>query len=234
MTVGRETDSIGVSIVIPAFNEGSILSSTLTQLTARFPTSEIIVVSDGSVDDTAAVARSFRPAVSLIEYSPNRGKGHAVGTGMLAASGEILIFTDADLPFGVAGVQRLLDVFDAQPSVGIVIAEKTGVYRGHLYRAARGAVRIGVRWLLGLDHVDTQAGLKGFRRRVAQVVFCQSVVDGFAADMEILSLAAREGFQVASVPLEVVNDTLRPSTFTARHGVRLLRDIQSIRRRLRR
>lgn len=234
MTGGRETDPTAVSIVVPAFNEASILSSTLEQLTARFPASEIIVVSDGSVDDTAAVARSFHPAVSLIEYSPNRGKGRAVCTGMLAASGEILIFTDADLPFGVDGVQRLLDVFRAQQSVDIVIAEKTGLYRGPFYRAARAVVRFGVRWSLDLDHADTQAGLKGFRRRAAQVVFCQAVVDGFAADMEILSIAAREGFRVASVPMEVVNDELRPSTFTARQGVRLLRDIQAIRRRLRR
>lgn len=234
MTERGETDSTKVSIIVPAYNEGSTLSSTLEQLTLRFPDSEVIVVSDGSTDDTAAVARAFQPAVKVIEYSPNRGKGRAVCTGMLAATGEILIFTDADLPFGADGVSRLLDVFEARPSVDVVIAEKTGLYRGPLYRAARAVVRLGVRWSLGLDQTDTQAGLKGFRRRAAQVVFCQAVVEGFASDMEVLSLAAREGFQVAPVPLEVVNDTLRPSTFTARQGLRLLRDILAIRRQTRR
>ena len=171
MTDRRGTDSTAVSIVVPAYNEGPILSSTLEQLTSHFPTGEVIVVSDGSTDDTVAVARAFHPAVRVIEYSPNRGKGHAVCTGMLAAAGETMIFTDADLPFGVDGVQRLLDVFEERPCVDVVIAEKTGLYRGPLYRAARGVVRIGVRWMLGLDRMDTQAGLKGFRRRVAQVVF---------------------------------------------------------------
>lgn len=234
MTGRGETDSTKVSIIVPAYNEGTILSSTLEQLTVRFPNSEVIVVDDGSTDDTAAVARAFRPAVKVIQYSPNRGKGRAVSTGMLAATGDIVIFTDADLPFGAAGVSRLLDVFEARPSVDVVIAEKTGLYRGPLYRAARGVVRLGVRWSLGLSQTDTQAGLKGFRRRAAQVVFRQTVVEGFAADMEVLSLAEREGFQVVSVPLEVVNDTLRPSTFTTRQGLRLLRDIVTIRRQTRR
>ncbi|HZJ03033.1 MAG TPA: hypothetical protein VFE20_05005, partial [Thermoleophilia bacterium] len=106
-------------------------------------------------------------------------------------------------------------------------------YRGLPYRAARAVVRIGVRWSLGLDQIDTQAGLKGFRRRAAEAIFSQAVIDGFAADMEVLGIAAREGFRVVGVPLEVVNDTLRPSTFTALQGARLLRDVRAIRRRLR-
>ena len=229
----RATTPIVVSIVVPAFNEGQILPFVLEQLTTRFPDFEVLVVSDGSTDDTAAVAREFHPAVKVIDYSPNRGKGRAVRTGMLAASGETVIFTDADLPFGTDGIERLFAVFRDQPTVDVVIAEKTGQYRGLPYRAARAVVRIGVRWSLGLDQIDTQAGLKGFRRRAAEVIFSQAVIDGFAADMEILGIAAREGFRVVGVPLEVVNDALRPSTFTAVQGARLLRDVRAIRRRLR-
>jgi dolichyl-phosphate beta-glucosyltransferase len=234
MSPGAAPRTGAVSLVVPAYNEGAILASVLSQLVESFPTAEILVVSDGSTDDTADVARSFAPSVDVIEYRPNRGKGCAVRTGMLSAGGDTLVFTDADLPFGTDGVARLLELLETRPEVDIAIAEKTGAYRDPLYRAARGVVRLGVRWSLGLDQPDTQAGLKGFRRRAAQVIFSQAVVDGFAADMEMLGIAAREGFTVASVPLEVVNDALRPSTFTPSKGIHLVRDIWGIRRRLHR
>lgn len=230
----RAADHVSVSIVVPAYNEGAIIEGSLSQLTTRFPEAEILVVSDGSTDDTRAIARSFAACVRLLEYRPNQGKGHAIRTGVLAARGEVVVFTDADLPFGTAGVERLLEEFERRPDADAIIAEKTGAYRGRSYRAARAVVRLAVRWALGLHHEDTQAGLKGFRREAARVIFSQAVIDGFAADMEILAIASREGLRVAAVPLRVLNDTARPSTFTPRQGLRLLRDVRAIRRRFRR
>lgn len=222
-----------VSIVVPAYNEGPTVGDTLSELMAWFPSAEVILVSDGCTDDTCAVARSLSPPVSVVEYRPNRGKGYAVRMGMLAARGEVMVFTDADLPFGTAGVQRLLEEFQRRPDADVVIAEKTGAYRSRGYRAARAVVRVVVRATLGLDQTDTQAGLKGFRRDAARVIFSQAAIDGFAADMEMLAIAAREGLRVVAVPLRVLNDTVRPSTFTPRQGLRLLGDIWAIRRRLR-
>jgi glycosyltransferase involved in cell wall biosynthesis len=224
---------VSLSIVVPAYNEGAIIESTLTQLVARFPEAEILLVSDGCTDDTCAIARSFGRHVKLVEYRPNRGKGHAIRRGVLTARGEVVVFTDADLPFGTVGVECLLEEFERQPDADAVIAEKTGAYRSRSYRAARAVVRLAVRWALGLDHEDTQAGLKGFRREAARVIFSQAVIDGFAADMEVLAIASRERLRVAAVPLRVLNDTARPSTFTPRQGARLLRDVWAIRRRLR-
>jgi dolichyl-phosphate beta-glucosyltransferase len=234
VSAGVDSGSVPVSIVVPAYNEAATIAPILMELRDRFPEAEVVVVTDGCTDETASVARACAPGVSVIEYAANKGKGHAVRTGMLAAHGVILLFTDADLPFGTGGVAKVLQVLETRPEVDIAIAEKTGAYRDPLYRAARGVVRLGVRWSLGLDQPDTQAGLKGFRRRAAQVIFSQAVVDGFAADMEMLGIAAREGFTVASVPLEVVNDALRPSTFTPSKGIHLVRDIWGIRRRLHR
>lgn len=224
---------VALSIVVPAFNEGAIIESTLSQLAARFPQAEIVLVSDGCTDETCAIARAFAASVTLVEYRPNRGKGHAIRQGVLAARGEVVVFTDADLPFGTIGVERLLEEFECRPDADVVIAQKTGAYRSRSYRAARAVVRLAARWALGLDHEDTQAGLKGFRREAARVIFSQAVIDGFAADMEILAIARREGLRVAAVPLPVLNDTARPSTFTPRQGLRLLRDVRAIRRRLR-
>jgi glycosyltransferase involved in cell wall biosynthesis len=228
----RAASRIALSIVLPAYNEGAIIESTLSQLTARFPEAEIVLVSDGCADETCAIARSFATSVTLVEYRPNRGKGYAIRRGVLAARGEVVVFTDADLPFGTVGVERLLEEFERRPDADVVIAEKTGAYRSRSYRAARAVVRLAVRWALGLDHEDTQAGLKGFRREAARVIFSQAVIDGFAADMEILAIASREGLRVTAVPLRVLNDTARPSTFTPRQGLRLLRDVTAIRRRL--
>lgn len=230
---GPPTEPIRVSIVVPAYNEGAILRDTLSQLTARFPDAEILVVSDGSTDDTCVVMRSCAAGVRLLEYTPNRGKGYAIRVGVSAARGDVVVFSDADLPFGTAGVERLLKEFDLRPEADVIITEKTGAYRSAAYRGARAAVRLVVRGLLGLDQGDTQAGLKGFRRDAARVIFSQAVINGFAADMEMLAIASREGLRVAAVPLGVVNDDVRPSTFTPRQGMRLLRDVWTIRRRLR-
>jgi len=221
-----------ISIVVPAFNEGAILRGTLEQIVAAFPDAEVIVVDDGSSDDTAEVARSFAPAVAVLSRESNVGKGYAVRVGMLAAEGHIVLFTDADLPFGVAGIERLVRLLDEHPEVDAAIARKIGAYRGLSYRAARAVVRAGVRRSLRIVHEDTQAGLKGFRRKAAHAIFSECVVNGFAADMEVLALAQRDALVVESVPLRVVNDALRPSTFTVGHGVRLIREIRQIRRRL--
>lgn len=229
----RAPASVGLSIVVPAYNEGAVVESTLARLSSAFPEAEIVVVSDGCTDDTCAIARSFAAGVRLLEYSPNRGKGYAIRTGVLDARGDLVVFTDADLPFDVTGVARLVDEFERRPDVDAVIAEKTGAYRSRGYRAARAAVRLAVRWALGLRFVDTQAGLKGFRREAARVIFSQAETDGFAADMELLAIAAREDLRVVAVPLRVVNDAVRPSTFTPREGLRLLRDVWAIRRRVR-
>lgn len=230
--VGRPRALARLSIVVPAFNEGAILAGTLEQIVAAFPEAEVIVVDDGSSDDTAEVASSFAPAVTALIQGSNVGKGCAVRVGVLASGGDIVLFTDADLPFGTVGIERLVHLLDERPGVDVAIARKIGAYRGVSYRAARAVVRAGVRRSLRITHEDTQAGLKGFRRKAAHAIFSECVINGFAADMEMLALAQRDGFVVESVPLRVVNDALRPSTFTAAHGVRLIREIRQIRRRL--
>jgi dolichyl-phosphate beta-glucosyltransferase len=217
-----------VSIIVPAYNEAPILEKTLCRLVAAFPDEEVILVGDGSSDATEEVAARHAPAVTFLTYQPNRGKGYAIRTGMLAATGDLLVFTDADLPFGVEGVQRILAELRASDGCDIAIAEKIRLHRGRAYRAARWGVRLIIRALNGLSLPDTQAGLKGFTRSAARRIFPLTRIDRFAADIEMLYLAQREGLRITSVPMEVRKDP-RPSTFNAKQGFYLIMDIWRIR-----
>lgn len=218
-----------LSIVLPAFNEESVLAGVLTEVTSAFPQAEVILVSDGSTDATPKIAESFAPRVRTIHYEPNRGKGYAIRTGMALAEGEFCIFTDADLPFGTQGVAEVYDCLRNNPDLDIVIASKIHVRRGWLYRFARSIARLGIALLTGLRYADTQAGLKGFRREVAKRLYGRARMDGFASDIEILYLARREGLRVGVIPMAVASKDVRPSSFTFVAGARLLRDVLRIR-----
>lgn len=218
-----------LSVILPAYNEEENLSRVLTQVTAAFPQAEVILVSDGSTDGTPTIAARFAPDVSCIHYSPNHGKGYAVRTGMLAAKGEILVFTDADLPFGTTGVRAVAERLRQDSELDIVIASKTGIKRGLAYRTARHVARAGIALLTGLRYPDTQAGLKGFRAPAAKAIYSRTRIDGFASDIEVLYLAERDGLRVAAIPMTVADDFVRPSTFGLRQGWRLLKDVGRIR-----
>ena len=197
-------------------------------MAAAFPEAEVILVSDGSSDATQELAARLAPAVTCLTYQPNHGKGYAIRTGMLAASGDLLVFTDADLPFGVEGVQRVLAELQVSEGCDIAIAEKIRLRRGRAYRTARWGVRLVIRAFNGLRMPDTQAGLKAFTRPAARRIFTRTRIDRFAADIEMLYLAQREGLWITSVPMEVRNDP-RPSTFNAKQGFYLVLDIWRIR-----
>ena len=215
---------------MPAYNEERHLAKVLEAVTAAFPEAEIVLVSDGSTDRTPELARGYAPQVTTVHYEPNRGKGHAVRTGMLTARGRIRIFTDADLPFGTEGVAAVYARLRNDPDTDIVIAAKTGIKRGVLYRVARSMARVGIAALTGLRYADTQAGLKGFRGPVAQELYSEARIEGFASDIEILYLAKRKGLQVTALSMAVVGDYGRPSRFGVVAGMRVLRDVGRIRR----
>lgn len=216
------------SLILPAYNEEQTISAVLTTVTNAFPDAEVIVVSDGSTDRTPQLAGRFE--VQCIHYSPNRGKGYAVRQGMLAAAAPLVVFTDADLPFGVEGVRRVIRELHEDPSAQVVIASKLGIKRGIAYRAARHVARAGIALLTGLRYADTQAGLKGFRGPVAKAIYSRTRIDGFASDIEVLYLARRDGLKVVAVPLAVAGGVARPSTFGLKQGWKLLKDVWRIRR----
>jgi glycosyltransferase involved in cell wall biosynthesis len=199
-----------LSLVIPAYNEQARLPYTLSQINAYLCReqidSEVIVVDNGSRDATSAVVQ--QAAINFhglrLVRTDRRGKGCAVRTGTLAASGEVVIFADADLSWSVDDLSRFMQlVGNASP---VVIGSREGVGARRVgepaYRHLMGRVFNQVVQALAVPGVeDTQCGFKAFRADAARAIFSRQRIDGFGFDVEVLYLAQQMGFAVQVVPL---------------------------------
>lgn len=201
-----------LSIVVPAFNEAARISLTmrlmLDFLAAHHPSSEVVVVDDGSHDDTARIVEGIakrEARLRLVRLDRNRGKGAAVREGVLAATGEWILFSDADLSTPIEEVEKLLHY--GRDGADVVIGSR-GLdasdvrTRQPAYRELMGRTfNVLVRSMLLGGFRDTQCGFKLFRRSVAHELFSQQQLDGFAFDVEVLLLARARGFRVEEVPV---------------------------------
>jgi dolichyl-phosphate beta-glucosyltransferase len=194
-----------LTLIFPCYNEAVRLPRTLATYLDRLPQTsgqvEVLVVDDGSTDSTFAVASTIASGdgrVRVIRSEFNRGKGSAVRTGMLAAGGDLVVFTDADGSYGPEDVERIVAALaDAPVAIGsrnlrTQAGSPTRQVASRLFNQA-------IRSLLDLPFRDTQCGLKGFRRQAALEVFGRARLDGFAFDAEVLYLARHLGLQVAEV-----------------------------------
>ncbi len=204
-----------LSVIIPVFNEeGKIdadLEAALEYFRAQPYTVELIVVDDGSSDGTGQKLAAWEArsggAVRAIRYSPNRGKGCAVRTGMLAARGEIRLFADAGLCVPFAETARGLALIAEGCEVAIGSRKMAGA---RVTRAQAGWRQWGSRLFgalarraMGLEGItDTQCGFKLFTARAAAELFGRSRIDGFMFDAETLLRARRQGMQIREFPVE--------------------------------
>lgn len=217
-----------ISIIIPAYNEVKVLRKNLEIILQNFPDAEVILVDDGSRDKTADIFQKKFPHIKYIRLSKNKGKGFAIRKGMLEANGDYLIFSDADLPFGVDGVREIVKSLILQDNQ-VVIAEKTNYKKGFLYLLVRKCVRKISSIMFRLSFNDTQAGLKGFTREAGEYIFQNTFINRFACDVEMLFLAQRGGLKVKSIPLSVQTDPKRLSHFKFKEGLIFVYDIFKIR-----
>ncbi|MCB0976659.1 MAG: glycosyltransferase, partial [Acidimicrobiales bacterium] len=191
-----------------------------------------VVVDDGSGDRTAETARDAG-ADRVVELAVNQGKGGAVRAGVAASTGRTVAFTDADLSYPPAQLERMLT--EVEDGWDVVIgnrhhADTETVAGPSLLRAAGGRVINGAtRFVLAGGYQDTQGGLKAFRGDIARKLFEHLVIRGFAFDVELLYLAERSGLSVKEVPVTVENSE-RSTVHVARDAARLLRDLAAIRR----
>lgn len=228
---------MNVSLVIPAYNESSIIQDTLRAVSAKLAelteTYEVLVVDDGSTDGMGdLVERCGDPHVRLERYTPNRGKGCAVRTGMLAARGDIVLCTDADLAYGVDVFAVILERFAAGDADLVIGSRRIGPdgYQSYppLRLLASKVFGLLVKLVSGLA-CDTQCGIKGYRWEAARAIFSRCTTDGFSFDFEALMRSDKMGLKVEQIPVSVVN--FRESkVHIVKDSFRMFRDLFRIRR----
>lgn len=206
-----------LSVIIPAYNEEKrlprALIPTIAFLKKKSFSTEIIVVSDGSNDHTKEVAESFKASfqnLSVIEYKPNRGKGYAVKTGMLSASGKYRLFMDADYAVPIEYVDNFLLMIDKD--FDIIIGSRAVK---HSYKMKHQpffrellAIIFGKlqRIVLAIPVFDTQCGFKLFTDKIAEHLFKQITFDCAYFDAELLYIAHKEEIRIAEVGVKWTHD----------------------------
>jgi len=200
-----------LSIVIPAYNEVGRIEATLRACRAFLDArgdaqGEILVVDDGSTDGTAALVARTDPRAQVLSYGGNRGKGFAVKTGVLAARGERVLFSDADLSAPIEEVVKLEAALAGGADVAIGSRGLPGsdieVHQSMPREMMGRTFNVLVRLLVLDGLMDTQCGFKLLARDVAQGLFADMRVEGFAFDVELLWLARRRGLAIAEVPIK--------------------------------
>ncbi len=201
-----------ISIIIPAKDEElrlPIFLKTILDYTGKDKHSyEIIVVDDGSRDNTAQVAHSFQKDFSdikVLSLDRNHGKGYAVKQGFLAARGEIILFLDADGSTGPQEIGRYLSLLESNYDIVIgsrSLEEGAADIKARFYRKFMGAVfNFFVSTFLIRGIKDTQCGFKMFKAPVAKDIFSRMHLEGFGFDLELLYLAQRMNYRVKEVPV---------------------------------
>lgn len=227
------------SIIIPAYNEAARLGSTLDRVlnyvAANGWDAEVIVVNDGSRDSTADMVRECAqrfPFLKLLENPGNRGKGYSVRNGMLHATGELLLFSDADLSAPIEEAPKLFAAISQGNDIAIGsrwIRPDLQTQRQSLLRQLYGrAFNLALRLILGLTQKDTQCGFKAFTREAAKKIFPQQKIERWGFDPELLFLARRAKMRVAEVPVawaHVEGTRISP----LRDGMRMLSEILRVR-----
>ncbi len=250
---GRGGAYKNVSIVLPAYEAaeqvGKAVREVRASLTAISPALdrfEIIVVNDGSTDDTSLAAVKAG-ADRVINLASNMGKGAAVRAGMLAATGNIRIFTDVDLSYPPSQLETVINRLAAGDSAGasadmdapadVVVgnrrhndtvwlnsASRTRAFGSRLFNLAARVVLLG-------NYRDTQCGLKGFTAAATEAIFPQCHVDGFAFDVEVLYLAEQNQMNVVDVPV-VIENTADSTVRLVSQVFVMLSSLLNIRRRV--
>lgn len=208
--------SISLSIVIPAYNEAGRLGATLPKvldyLSNIVPESELIVVDDGSTDNTAATAKELlsaavgRVRTSVLTYQSNLGKGRAVRLGLLASRGEVALFSDADLSTPITETPKLVEPIlkgDCDLAFGSRAIDRSLIGVHQSWRREQGGriFNLAVRLATGLPFWDTQCGFKAFHMSVCRPIIESATVDRFGFDVELLYVAYRAGLRLREIPV---------------------------------
>ena len=202
--------NLKVSLIIPAYNEEERLGAFLKTIVTywqrhRKELREVLLVDDGSSDATVQVAKKWQkslPIMKVIRHQKNRGKGAAVATGVLAAKGELIVFTDADGATPIGELNKMIGVLGSSDvAVGNRWMKGARTERRSSLRRFSGWVYRTYMRLFGLGGVDTMCGFKGYKRAVARDLFRGLLEERWLFDAEVAYKALRAGYTVVNFPI---------------------------------
>jgi glycosyltransferase involved in cell wall biosynthesis len=214
---------VKISVLVPAYNEERAMERTLTvlsrYLTSTFDDFEIIVVSDGSHDQTFKIAQNFASdRVRVFEYQPNRGKGHALKYAFSQSTGEVVVFYDTGIDFPPSQIGDFWEILQ-KTGADLVVGSKRHSQSKVNYPLKRQIIsmlaQLCTRLLFNLNVRDTQVGLKIFKRRVLEEVMPLMLVKRYAFDIELLAIARHRGFKIVEAPVELDLNFSSAGTFAA-------------------
>ncbi len=236
-----------LSIIVPAYNEaarlGPSLRTIVDYLKEQRDQSEVIVVDDGSTDNTATVAAesladSGAVAARVIRYDQNRGKGYAARMGLLAARANIALFSDADLSTPITETPKLVDPIRSG-EVDLVFGSRAldrhliGVHQPWRREQGGRVFNLIVRLATGLPFWDTQCGFKGFRMNVCRPLIEAAQIDRFGFDVELIYLAHLARLRLREIPVRwnhTAGGPLDASGNYSRDSLRMVNEVRRIRR----
>ncbi len=235
----RSTRAPRISIVIPAYNEAARIEGTLERVVGCVKRdgwdAEVLVVDDGSTDETVDIVQHWmakHPFLHLSKNPGNRGKGFSVRNGLLQSAGEYVMFTDADLSAPIEEATRLFEALDAGADVAIGsrwLDKQRQIVQQPLYRRFFGRCFNWVtRKIMGLPYRDTQCGFKAFKREAAQTIFRLQTIERWGFDPEILFIARKLKLKVAEVPVTWGHDE-RSRISYLKDGMKMLEEMAQIR-----
>jgi len=239
--------SATLSLVIPAYNEavrlGSSLRTSIDYLRDAWPGSEIIVVDDGSRDNTAELARqTFKEngnlRTSVISYKSNLGKGRAVRLGLLAARNPVVLFSDADLSTPITETPKVVGPIlkgECDLTFGSRALDRQLIGVHQPWRREQGGriFNLAVRLATGLPFWDTQCGFKAFRMNVCRPLVEAATVDRFGFDVELIFLAYKAGLRLREIPVRWDHNE-GSKVSVASDSFRMLNEVGLIRQQARR
>lgn len=204
-----------ISLCIPMYNESGIINDTLKIVSEymknTFTDYEVIFSDDGSHDNCREIVENFPDSrIISVGYEKNRGKGYAVRHAVMNATGDIIIFTDCDLAYGLDVVKNAEDLFIDNPDVDMIIGSRNlsgEGYEGYT-KIRKIASKAYIRCLSligGFKLSDSQCGFKGFRGNIAKKIFSECEVDGFAFDFEVIIKAGNLGAKIKEMPVKIIN-----------------------------
>ena len=236
-----------ISLVIPMYNESKIIADTAKTLSDYMQDKfydndyEIIFSDDGSTDGCGEQVRGLNlPCVRVVGYPENKGKGAAVRCGVLAAEGDLVMFTDADLAYGTAVIGEYFNAFaetaDTENAPRVFIGSRNlnkDGYEGYTFlRRAASKLYIKVLCIVGGFRLsDSQCGCKAFEREAAREIFSRCEVNGFAFDFEAILFAGKLGYKIKEIPVKVINHR-ESKVNVLRDSLRMLRDLLRIKKRV--